>query len=297
MPRKLKDKDKELVVAQDNKLIQKISTDEDYDRNLTKQSFVLDVYQKRLLALMISHIPPNAKSFPVEVISFNNFMKFMNISDGGKQYKRIHSSISKLMGMSFAIEPKPGVYEFYHWIADGCTIDENEKKIYLQLSPGLKKFLTGTQRNFTRYEIGFIMQLKRKYSCRLYEYLRSMVNIGCVNLKVETFSKVITDDKYKNATDQKRYVIDPAIDEINATNVITVSCEEVREEGTYCRMKTVGYKFHIQEKTLEEKQMIMGTWGIPFDDILIEYDGNTRPQLNKGNEEKLELPFTFDDED
>ena len=47
----------------------------------------------------------------------------------------------------------------------------------------------------------------------------------------------------------------------------------------------------------EEKQIIMGTWGIPFDDILIEYDGNTRPQLNKGNEEKLELPFTFDDED
>ena len=85
MPRKLKDKDKELVVAQDNKLIQKISTDNDYDRNLTKQSFVLDVYQKRLLALMISHIPPNAIEFPVEEISFYNFMQFMNISDGGKK--------------------------------------------------------------------------------------------------------------------------------------------------------------------------------------------------------------------
>lgn len=89
MPRKLKDKDKKLVVAQDNKLIQKISTDEDYSRNLTKQSFVLDVYQKRLIALMISHIPPNAKEFPIEEISFNNFMRFMEISDGGKQYKKI----------------------------------------------------------------------------------------------------------------------------------------------------------------------------------------------------------------
>lgn len=292
MPRKLKDKDKELVVAQDNKLIQKISTDNDYDRNLTKQSFVLDVYQKRLLALMISHIPPNATEFPIEEISFYNFMQFMNISDGGKQYKKIHSSISKLMGMSFAIEPKPGVYEYYHWIADGCTVDENKKKIYLQLSPGLKKFLTGTQRNFTRYEIGFIMQLKRKYSCRLYEYLRSMVNLGCVNLNVDTFSRVITDGVYKKPFDIKSRVIDPAIEEINETTDITVSCEEVRKKTVKGKYKTVGYKFHIQEKTLEEKQIIMGTWGIPFDDILIEYDGNTRPQLNKGNkDDEDEYPF------
>lgn len=293
MPRKLKDKDKKLVVAQDNKLIQKISTDEDYSRNLTKQSFVLDVYQKRLIALMISHIPPNAKEFPIEEISFNNFMRFMGISDGGKQYKKIYSSISKLMGMAFAIEPQPGVYEFYHWIAGGCRIDEHEKKIYIQLDPALKKFLTGNKRNFTRYEIGFIMQLKRKYSCRLYEYLHSMVNIGCVNLNVDTFSRVITDDKYKLATDQKRFVIKPAIEEINATTDITVSFEEVRAEGSYCRLKTTGYKFHVKEKRLEEKQIIMGTWGIPFDDILIEYDGNTRPQYDKGIEdEELDLPFS-----
>ena len=56
MPRKYKNKEKQLVVSQDNKLIQKMSTDEDYSRNLTKQSFVLDVYQKRLIALMLSHV-------------------------------------------------------------------------------------------------------------------------------------------------------------------------------------------------------------------------------------------------
>lgn len=59
MGRRYKNKEKQLVVSQDNKLIQKMSTDEDYDRNLTKQSFVLDVYQKRLIALMLSHVKPN----------------------------------------------------------------------------------------------------------------------------------------------------------------------------------------------------------------------------------------------
>lgn len=206
MPRKYKNKEKQLVVSQDNKLIQKMSTDEDYERNLTKQSFVLDVYQKRLIALMLSHVKPKDTEFPVEVITFQQFMKFMDINDGGNQYKKIHASISKLIGMSFCIEVEPEVYEFYHWIAGGCRVDKKEKKIYIQLDPALKRFLIGKKKNFTRYEIGFMMQLKKKYSCRLYEYLRSMVNLGCVNLNVDTFSQVITDNRCKKEKGPDRKV-------------------------------------------------------------------------------------------
>ena len=292
MGRKYKNKEKQLIVSQDNKLIQKISTDYNYRRNLTKQSFVLYTYQKRLLALMISHVNPKDTSFPVEVIPFNVFMQFMGIGDGGKQYGKIHDSISDLMGMSFAIEVEPGVTEFYHWIADGCKIDYNNKKIYIQLSPGLMRFLTGKKRNFTRYELGFIMQLKKKYSCRLYEYLRSMVNFGCANLNVDTFSQTITDGKYKTAYDLKRRVIDPAIEEINATTDITVSVEEVRAQTDAGKKKITGFKFHITEKTHEEKQIIMGTWGIPFEDILLLEDGQ-RPDF-RDLEPETDLPFKCD---
>ena len=94
---RIKNKQKQLIVSQDNKLIQKISTDYNYRRNLTKQSFVLDVYQKRLLTLMISHVKPKDNEFPIEVIPFNVFIQFMGIGDGGYQYekrtmqKRFHS--------------------------------------------------------------------------------------------------------------------------------------------------------------------------------------------------------------
>lgn len=291
MPRRYKNKEKRLIVSQDNKLIQKISTDENYNRNLTKQSFVLDVYQKRLIALMLSHIKPKEKEFPVETISFNDFMRFMNISDGGRQYGKIHSSISKLMGMSFCVEVAPKVYEYYHWIASGCRIDEKEKKIHIQLDAGLKKFLVGNKKNFTRYELGFIMQLQRKYSGRLYEYLRSMVNFGCANLNVETFSQTITDGKYKNPYDIKRRVIVPALEEINATTDITVSLEEVRDYDNRGKPKIIGYKFHIKEKTFEEKQEIIATWGIPFEDILLLGE-DERPDFKDIEEEKEEdYPF------
>ena len=79
---------------------------------------------------------------------------------------------------------------------------------------------------------------------------------------------------------------------INATTDITVSVEEVREEGTTGKMKTVGYRFHLKEKTHEEKQIIMGTWGIPFEDILLLEDGQ-RPDF-KDLEPETDLPFKCD---
>lgn len=114
-----------------------------------------------------------------------------------------------------------------------------------------------------------------------------MVNFGCANLNVETFSQTITDGKYKDAYDIKRRVIVPALEEINATTDITVSLEEVRDYNNRGKPKTIGYKFHIKEKTYEEKQNIIATWGIPFEDILLLGEGE-RPDFKDIEEEKEE---------
>ena len=276
--RKFKNIEKRLIVTQRNDLIQKASTDTNQMRNLTRQSFVLDVYQRKMISLLISHVRPDAKEFELETISFSDFIKFMGIPKGGKTIDLIHESISNLMGMSFAVEIRPSVVRYYHWIAGGCEVDEDAKVIHIQLDPALKPFLLGNKKKFTQYEIGFISNFKRKYSCRLYEYLRSMVGIGCANFSVENFSAKITDGMYIRAADLKRYVIEPALEEINATSDITVSYEEYRVPGPKGKLKTASYKFHISEKPFDEKKIIMGTWGIPFDDIL-EYDEHTRPKF------------------
>ena len=292
--RKLQDHEKRLIVSQANGLIQKISTDVDYSRNLTKQSFILDVCQKRLIALLISHIHPNDTEFQEEIISFANFMKFMDISDGGKQYCKISESISKLMGMTFCIEVKPNVFEYYHWIADGCRIDFNTRQIHICLSPGLSRFLIDNKKNFTGYELGFIMNLKKKYSCRLYEFLHSVANFGTIKMTVESFSQKITDNKYSKAADQKRFVLEPAIEEINNTSDLTVTyeCKTTKRSVRGGREAITGYIFHITEKSYEEKQAIMGTWGIDFEDILILSE-RERPNFPEPEPEfkDTELPF------
>jgi len=109
-----------------------------------------------------------------------------------------------------------------------------------------------------------------------------------------TFSQTITDGKYKTAYDIKRRVIDPAIDEINETTDISVSVEEIRSQTTNGgKPKITGFKFHINEKSHEEKQIIMGTWGIPFEDILLLEDGQ-RPDF-RDLEPETDLPFKCDE--
>lgn len=235
-----------------------------------------------MIAILIAHISPDDNEFRMEKISFANFAKLMNIPKGGKTTELIHSSISKLIGMSFCIEVKPRVYEYYHWIAGGCCVDEEERMIYIQLDAPLKKFLIGQKKHFTQYELGYISQLKKKYSCRMYEYLKSVGNLHMLNVKVETLSAKITDGVYTLPYDLKRRVIDPSIKEINATTDIRVRYEEIRDRDN--PKKVTGYKFFVMEKTYEEKQKIMGTWGINFEDILMLEEGE-RPKFEPADDD------------
>ena len=114
--------------------------------------------------------------------------------------------------------------------------------------------------------------------------------------KTKELKELMATEAYKNGEAEaikSGEELTAAIEEINATTDITVSVEEVREEGTTGKMKTVGYRFHLKEKTHEEKQIIMGTWGIPFEDILMLEEGQ-RPDF-KDLEQEPDLPFKCDE--
>lgn len=271
--------DKRLIVSQDNRIIQKIGNDTNEKRNITKQSFILDTYQKKLVLLMISHLKPNDTEFPIENISFSDYMNLMNISKGGKTYDLIHQSISTLMGMSFCIETKPKVYEYYHWLSSGCKVDEENKTISLKFDNGLKPFLLGKTNEFTAYELGFITNLKKKYSCRLFEYLRSYAGQGQIYISFENFCAKIIDNKYSNITDIERYVIFPAIEEINRTTDINVSAARKMVKGTR-KKRTAGWHFSIHIKSFEDRQKIMADWNIDLDTIAM-YEEYERPKFKE----------------
>lgn len=286
--------DKRFIVSQDNALIQKISTEPDITKNLSEQSFILNTWQKRLILLMISHIKPTDTDFPTEEISFYDLCDIVGIKPSGANYKHIENGIRALMGAGFRIEREPGVFSYYHWLSSGLELDFNQNKIRLKLDAGLKSFLLGLKKNFTAYEIGYTLQFKKKYTFRLYEYLKS-IRKGFITIGIEKFIHQIVDDTYTKITDLERYVLKPALQEINETSDITVSYSKNKSKPDR-RSKTISFNFWVRNKTQEEKREIMLLWGL--DDELLqqgEYDNKTyEVQEYEGHietDEEGELPF------
>ena len=268
---KMKPYYKNHLVSQNNLLIQKISTDTDEHRNPLLSSFVLDSYQRKLIAIMISHITKDTTEFQEEVIPFSTFMEMAGIKRGGKQYIDILKSIDKLLKMSFCIEIEPGVYEYHHWFRDGCRIDTNKNLIHVCFSDGMKKFLIEKTKCFTQYELGYILSLKKKYSLRLYEYLHSFLGFGSVNISVDNIKKIITDDEVKENKYIKALILKPAIDEINNKTDLNITYKEYFKKGKNGKKQLASFKFIIKlqdEDVINDIKVIK--WGLDEDFVLGE---------------------------
>ncbi len=259
------------LVSQNNLLIQKISTDTDIHRNPLVSSFLLDNYQRKLIAIMISHITKETTEFSEEVISFSNFVDMIGVKRGGRQYNDILKSIDKLLKMSFCIEIEPGVYEYHHWFRDGCRIDTNKNLIYVCFSDGMRKFLIKKTKCFTQYELGYILSLKKKYSSRLYEYLHSFLGFGSVNISVDNIKRLITDDEVKENKYIKTLILEPAIAEINDKTDLSISYNPYYKKDINGKKYLSSFKFDVKLKDndlINDIKIIK--WGLDEDYILGE---------------------------
>ena len=260
---------KNYLVSQNNLLIQKISTDLDISRNPLMSSFLLDNYQRKLIAIMISHITKETTEFCEEVIPFSAFVEMIGVNRGGNQYCEIIKSIDKLLRMSFCIEVEPGVFEYHHWFKDGCRIDTNKNLIYACFSDGMRKFLIEKTKCFTQYELGYILSLKKKYSSRLYEYLHSFLDFGSANISAENIKKLITDNEVKENKYIKALILEPAIAEINEKTDLNITYEPYYKKDIKGKKYLSSFKFKID---LQDKDSIndikINRWGLDEDFVL-----------------------------
>jgi plasmid replication initiation protein len=183
---------------------------------------------------------------------------------------------------------------FFRWLEDGehGTV-LNKECAMVKLSSSLKPFLIGIERNFTAYELGYIVQLKRKYSITIYEYFKSQKGTDWhqhLSLNLDTCSEKFFDGKYKTYNDLNKMLPD-VVDEINKFTDIKIKYEPKKmfpEKKTYCQIK--GIEFDIYEKTNKEKFEV---WkGLKFypEELeklkIVDKYGNPLPNVKKGKKGK-----------
>lgn len=268
-------REKEMTVVVSNSLIQNRKPD---DRNIsTKLSYNLDIYQQKIIAILMAHVFKDDQEFKPLTLSFYQFCSLSGMSCGGKTYDLIWKSLQELSMATFTIRQtiiddkgrEKHITGIYHWI-DTILIHEEENIVDIKLDDSLKPFLLGLDdtKKYIIYELGCMLSFKRKWSGLLYQWLKSHQGHGTIQINInELKSKMMTDvNTYKTPRDFILYVINPAIEEINKYTDLNVSFrKKTTKPTTGGREKITGFIFTIRKKSPSQYLQIKDTiWDIDF---------------------------------
>ena len=148
------------------------------------------------------------------------------------------------------------------------------------------------ERNFCAYELGYVVRFRKKHTFRLYEFLKAYVGIGFCHYNIENFKNLVIGHTYNNMADIKRYILEPAKDEINNFSDLNISFninKKYSDKGSHNPAETI--TFFISQKSNEEKFEIWKTLGFNPEDLkklkIVDNKGNPiEPEKTPKNDNK-----------
>lgn len=103
----------------------------------------------------------------------------------------------------------------------------DEGKLSLCFSKKMLPYLSELKGQFTRYELKHIGNMTSIYAIRLYELLMQWKSTGKREIEIDWLKQQFEiQDKYQSIKDLKKYVIDPAVKDINTHSNYQVSWEQ-----------------------------------------------------------------------
>ncbi len=109
------------------------------------------------------------------------------------------------------------------WISSIGYIPD-EGKIILRFSQDILPYLSELKGSFTRYKLEHVGAMKSIYGIRLYELLMQWQALGTREVEIAWLKKQFQiEQEYNRMYDLKKYVIEPAMKDINTHSNYTVS--------------------------------------------------------------------------
>lgn len=216
---------------------------------IQKSRFNLTTNQQKVILYLISKLKYTDEEFTEYQINIRDFCKVCGIdSNGGKAYAELKESIKQIADKSMWIEKEDGAETLVRWI-EKPTIYKNEGYITIKLDNDLKPYLLNLKERYTQYELIYTLQMKSKYSIRLYELLKSRqynkLKSYTVKYSIDELKKILDAQNYTAFKDFRRRVIEKAVEEINNYSDINIeytaikSGKAVKEIEIYIETKEI----------------------------------------------------------
>jgi plasmid replication initiation protein len=203
--------------------------------DLINAKYSLSIEEQRIILVLASMVQPEDSEFKLYKFSIKDFLKLINVKDK-KKYSEIPKITRKLVDKSLEIRYGNKILQT-SWLSS-VEYETGLGYVELEFSPKLKPFLLGLKEFYTTYKLDNVLNLKSKYSIRLYEVLKS-----CQYKKVEIISvedlKVLLgiDKKYLRFYDIKTKIIDKVKNELAKKTDIQFTYEEIKEGRITTKLK------------------------------------------------------------
>jgi plasmid replication initiation protein len=242
-------KSKSLTVIKANKLIE--------------ASYKLTVAEQKIVLMLATQINFNDEDFKSYTFAIKDLMQILGFTSPS-QYAEIRKTTLKLM-TGIEIRGEEGKIRQMPWLI-GTEYDDTDENatVNLQFHPWLRPFFLKLKANFTQYRYENIIQLKSKYSIRIYELLRQYKKIGERNLSVEFLRDrfLLGENEYPVYKDFKRNVILIAQRELAEKTDICFEFEEFKTGR-----KITDIKFIIKDNMKQVKMKEFDMFSENLEDI------------------------------
>ena len=212
--------DKTLVVTKHNDLIE--------------ASYMLNLEEQRLLLLCIAKID-SQKTMPDQItISASEFGENFGLCTKNA-YRQLKAATNDLYERDIKIRKDKKQIRM-RWVY--CVnYHDGEGKVTLKFSPTIVPYLCQLQGIFKSYQLKNICSIKSTHSIRLYELVNQWRDTGKRFVRVDDFKDMLQlGDKYERYVDLRKWVIEPAIRELNSKSDLIISFQPEKEGRKVVRL-------------------------------------------------------------
>ncbi|MBD7913461.1 MULTISPECIES: replication initiation protein [Clostridium] len=217
---------------------------------LITSNYDLSLEEQRVILTLASTVQPNDEDFKPYEFSIKEFMELLGVESKSK-YSVIPKITKELMQKVLEIKQENKITQVA-WLSS-AEYEKGTGIIELEFSPKLKPFMLGLKEFYTSYRLKNVLELKGKYSIRMYEILKSNEFKKIAVIEVDELRKILKADKgsYLIYQNFKNRIICQAQKELKNLTDIYFEFEEVKTGR-----KVTSLKFYIKpNKKVEDPKV------------------------------------------
>lgn len=199
---------------------------------VTKSNYLIDASYKlplqaqKLVLACISKLDPRGeipKEITMTALEYGELMQIAN------PRRDLYSAADALFKSSILIKENREEIELY-WIQKKAKKIKGEGAVTLTWSDDVVKYLSQLKNRFTSYKLRNIASLQSTHSVRLYELLMRFNATGERVIYLDDFKSALgISDKYPQFRDLNKWVIKPAIKELNQRSDLIINFETIKK--------------------------------------------------------------------